>query len=170
MIWIKIIKKIIKLLHSDISPKQIALAAALGSIIGLTPISAMHNYFILLLILMLNVNIGAAFISMGLFKIIGFALDPLADALGYWLLVDLKNLDSLWTSLYNMPIVPFTRFNNTVVLGSLVISLILFVPIKIFAEKFIVYYRSNLQNKVENMKIVKLLKFSKIYKIYDKYR
>jgi uncharacterized protein (TIGR03546 family) len=169
MFWLKIFKSLVKVLHSEISPNQIAGGVALGSIIGLTPFNALHNIVILILIFILKVNIGAAFLSIALFGLVGLFTDPLAHQIGYFLLVKTTSLTSFWTHLYNMPIVPFTRFNNTVVLGSLVISIIFLIPVFLLSKKGIVAYRTHLRAKVENFKIVKLIKLSSFYSIYDKF-
>lgn len=170
MFWIKILKSLIKTLHSDVSPNQVAGGIALGSIIGLTPFNALHNYLVFFLILILQVNIGAAFLAIALFGLAGLALDPVADRIGYLLLVKADGLTGLWTYLYNLPLVPFTRFNNTVVLGSLVLSLVLLVPVYFLSKRMIVYYREHWRSTVEQWKIVKLFKLTSIYGIYDKYR
>ncbi len=168
MFWLKIIQKIIRLLHSEISPSEIAAGVAFGVILGLVPLSLVLGIFVFLLIFLLKVNIGAALFSALLFKLVAYFADPLADIFGYALLVDARLLAPFWSYLYNLPIVPFTRFNNTVVLGSILISIILFVPVYLLAKKFIIYYRTNLKTKVEKLKIVKVLKLTKIYGIYDK--
>jgi len=170
MLWTKTLKTAVQLLHSDISPNQIAGGAALGSIIGLSPHFSLQNLVIFFIILVLNVNIGAAFLAIGLFGLVGFLLDPVAHKVGYLLLVKADALTPLWTYLYNLPIVPFTRFYNTVVLGSLVIAVILFIPVFLLAKKLIVLYRTHWRSHVEQWKIMKLFKLTSIYNIYDKYK
>lgn len=168
MIALKLIKKFIKLLNSDASPTQIAFGFALGSIIGLTPFMSLHNLVIWILIFLLKVNVSGAFLGVAAFSIVGLATDPFADKVGYMVLAQMDSLQGLWTALYNMPIIPFTRFNNTIVMGSFVIALILFIPVVIFMKYFIVFYRTHLQQKLEKVKVFKLLKASKLYQWYDK--
>lgn len=170
MFWFKIIKSIVSFLHSDISPKQVSGGVALGSIIGLTPMASLHNYIVLFIILVTKINKSAALLSAALFALIAFLTDPLADSIGYTLLVKIDALTPLWTRLYNMPFVPFTRFNNTVVLGSLVISLALFLPVFFLTNKFIIYYRANLRLKVENSKVLKLFKLNSVFNLYNKFK
>lgn len=169
MFWIKLIKKLFKALNADASPSEIAGGVVLGAIIGLTPVFALHNLLVFILIIILRVNISAAVFSTVLFGIIGLGVDPLAHIIGEKLLLA-PGLNNLWTALYNMPVAPLTRFNNTVVLGSLIISLILLIPIFIFSKKFVVVYREKLQEKIQKFKIVKLLKASRIYKIYTRFK
>ena len=63
-----------------------------------------------------------------LFVPLGFMLDPVFHAIGLGLL-QAPSLRELWTSMYNTPLVPYTNFNNTIVLGSVVGWLALAVPI-----------------------------------------
>ena len=63
-----------------------------------------------------------------LFVPVGFLLDPVFHRIGASLL-QAPSLRPLWTAMYNTPLVPYTNFNNTVVLGSFVGWLVLAVPI-----------------------------------------
>jgi uncharacterized protein (TIGR03546 family) len=104
-----------------------------------------------------RVNLSSAFLGIALFAIIGFAIDPLLDKIGYVVLVNFDFLNSFYTWLYNLPIVPFTKFNNTVVMGSLITGIILIIPNGIIAKKMLVYYRQNYKDKVANLKIIKFI-------------
>ena len=53
MIFLKLIGKFISVLRSAASPNQIAWGFALGMIPGLTPINALHNLAVLILIIVL---------------------------------------------------------------------------------------------------------------------
>jgi uncharacterized protein (TIGR03546 family) len=125
---LKLIQSIIKTLHSEGTPGQVALGMALGSVLGLTPLMNVHNLIIFSLIVLLNVSFGGAMLGWALFVPIGFLLDPVFDRIGAGLL-GAASLRSLWTSWYNTPLVPYTNFNNSVVLGSVVGWLVLAVPI-----------------------------------------
>lgn len=167
MFWLKFLKKIITILHSEISPRQIAAGFALGAFMGLPPSNFVNYVVVFFFIMMLKVNVASAFLGAGVFALISVLTDPLADWLGYLLLVDFKFLKSFWTWLYNIPIVPFTRFNNTIMMGSFAIAVLIFIPSIVLVEKFVIYYRGHLQQKVEKWKIIKLFKLSKIYSLYD---
>ena len=170
MFFYNIIKTIIGILHSEISPNEVAFGAALGAFIGFAPYLTPQNVLIFLLIFLLKVNVGSATLSAGIFAVIAQFLDPVFDKIGYALLVKADSLTPFWTNLYNMPLVPFTKFYNTVVLGSFVVSVVLFIPIYIFAKWFLVYYRNNLQAKVQNWKIWKVFKLNAAINIFNKYQ
>ena len=122
---VKLLQSLVKALHSEGTPGQLAAGIALGSILGLTPLVSLHNAVIFALIVMLNVSFAGALLGWALFIPVGFLLDPLFDHIGHVLLLHMPALTPLWTAMYNMPVVPLTNFNNTVTLGSLVVSLVL---------------------------------------------
>lgn len=156
MFALKILKKIINLLQSDISPDQIAWGFALGAILGLVPGIFMKS-LLFIIIMIFRVNLSSAFLAAALFAIIGLTIDPLLDKIGYVVLVNFDFLNSFYTWLYNLPIVPFTKFNNTVVMGSLITGIVLIIPNGIIAKKMLVYYRQNYKDKVANLKIIKFI-------------
>lgn len=170
MFWIKLLKNIITILQSEISPTQVAWGFALGTIMGMTPFSALHSYFIFVLILMINVNISSATLAALIFSFVGLFFDPLSNKIGYYLLVSNQSLTPFWTMLYNMPIVPFTKFNNTVVLGSLVLSVMIFLPAYFASRKFIIVYRARWKDKVAKWKIMKLFKLTSIANTYTTFK
>jgi uncharacterized protein (TIGR03546 family) len=155
MFFVGFLKKIVKMLQTDISPNQIALGAAFGLFLGFIPSMLMKCVFFII-IMLFKVNIGSAFITAAIFLAVSGIVDPISDKIGYAVLTS-GALNPLWTALYNMPVVPFTKFNNTIVMGSIVTSIILFAPVFIGAKKFLVYYRANYKDKVAKWKIVKLI-------------
>jgi uncharacterized protein (TIGR03546 family) len=77
-------------------------------------------------------------------------------------------LAPLWTELYNTPVLPWTGFNNTVLLGGLIFGLVMFVPIYIYAKKGAVVYNERFKVKVMNSKLAKGLKGSWLMDWYFK--
>lgn len=169
MFPLQFIGKLIKILHSAATPSQIASGFILGMIMGLTPFWSLHNMLIILVIIILNVNIAMAIFGLAVFSMFAYLLDPLFNSFGYWLLVDLKFMHGFYTSMYSIPIIALSRFNNTVVMGSLVSSIILLIPVFIMAKKGVISYRSGVLQKIEKLKIVKIVKGSKFYGWYSKY-
>lgn len=168
MLWLQIIKGFIQVLRSGQTPRQVAGGFALGAIVGLMPFFTLQGLFLWLIIFALDVNLSAAFLAVALFSLFAYILDPLFHALGYFLLSDSAALHSFWTSLYNAPIAPLTRFNNTVVLGSLVAGLLLFLPVYFGMRRFVLAYRSHLHTKVERLKIYQVISKSTLVKWYNK--
>jgi uncharacterized protein (TIGR03546 family) len=170
MFGLEILVKIFKILRSDASPKQISAGVIIGMIIGLTPFWTLHNLILIVLVIILSVNIGSVLFSFIIFSAIGYLLDPLFHHLGYFLLVDIEALKGLWTTLYNLPVIALSRYNNTVVMGSLLVAIILTIPLFFLVKKGVIYYRENIDSKMQKWKIIRVIKGSKIYNLYEKFR
>lgn len=161
--------RFIRVLHSDRDPRQIALGFALGMVLGLTPIFSLHNLIVLLVILFFRVNIGAAIVSWLVFSGVAYAVDPLSHRFGLFLLTGVSALQGPWTTLYNAPIVPYTRFNNTIVMGSLILSLFALYPIYLGGRTMLVKYRETVIQRLSRWKIVQVVKASSLYRWYMRY-
>ncbi|MFQ3675299.1 MAG: TIGR03546 family protein [Endomicrobiia bacterium] len=153
-----LLKKLIKLLQSNISPNELAGGVVIGMFIGLTPFFSLINVIALIFAIILNVNFASVMFAIPVFSLIGLVTDFFADKIGYLLLVKIESLTPFWTKLYNMPIVPFTKFYNTVVLGNLVISIFIAIPVFLITKKLVVLYRTTLYQKIQNSKIYKWYK------------
>jgi uncharacterized protein (TIGR03546 family) len=163
---LKLIRSLFKTLHSDGSPTQLALGVALGAALGLTPIANAHNLLVILLLAVLNVSFAAGLLAWGVFVPVGFMLDPVFDRVGRWMLMDVPSLRSLWTTWDNVPGLALTNFNNTVVLGSVVVWLLLFLPIYFAAHFGVVRYRATIGERIKNSKYFKLMEASQLYNVY----
>lgn len=170
MFWLTLVKDIIKILRAGENPGQVAGGFALGSLLGLSPGFTLQEFLLWLVVLSLNVNIAAALLALTLFALIAYLFDPLIHQLGYYLLVQVEQLRPLWTSLYNAPVAPLTRFNNTVVMGSLAFGLLLFVPLYIGIKRFVIAYRTHIGQKVQKWKIYQVIKKSALIRWYDRVR
>ena len=166
MVLLKLLQSLVKALHSEGTLGQAAAGIALGSILGLTPLVNFHNLFVAALILLLNVSVPGALLGWALCTPLGFALDPLFDALGRRLLLDTPALTPLWTALANTPVVPLTNFNNTVVLGSLVVAALCFGPL-FFGSRWVVRrYRETLGERVKQSGFYRAVTASRLFGIY----
>jgi uncharacterized protein (TIGR03546 family) len=147
----------LNILNSNKDPKEIALGVTLGMFGGLLMIAPANILIVFLLLLLLRAHTGMFFLSVGIFKLIALGLDPAGDFIGYAVLTA-PFLTGVWTLLMKTPLVPFTGFNNTVIMGDFIIALLLLVPVWLFSFKGVSYYRKNLQSKVEKLGIIKALK------------
>jgi uncharacterized protein (TIGR03546 family) len=75
-------------------------------------------------------------------------LDPLAKELGAWMLVDMQWLRPVWSALYHMPLIAFTYFNNTVILGHIVIMLVVIAPLTLGLEKLLTKKQVSITNHI----------------------
>jgi len=163
MLFLRLIGKLARLLRSGESPASIAAGFVMGMMIGFLSFRTLFTPFIILLIIIFNVNISAAIFAAVLFRLIAYLIDPVLHSLGYLLLADFSVLRDTWTFLYNLPFFRHIRFNNTVVLGGLLIGLVLIYPVFIAVKRLLVAYRDRYQEKIRRWKIVQLLKGSKVF-------
>ena len=109
------------------SPRRLALGSAFGMVLGLLPKGNLLAVGISTVILATRVNLGTAMMAAAVFSLAGVFLDPFTHQLGWWLL-NWETLEPAWTFLYGLPLAPWTSFNNTVVLGSLVAGFVMAYP------------------------------------------
>jgi uncharacterized protein (TIGR03546 family) len=109
------------------TPRQLAFGFAMGMVLGLVPKDNLLAVAISMAILSVRVNIGSAMIAALLFSLVGAIADPLTHRIGEALLT-LEMLLPFWQGLYVLPLMPWTSFNNTVVLGSCFTGVVLFYP------------------------------------------
>jgi uncharacterized protein (TIGR03546 family) len=148
------VKSLIQALQGGSDPRHAAAGFALGAALGLVPKNSLFSVVFILIFFLLRVDKGMALASAMAFTPLAYALDGLAHSLGYGLLTA-HGLAPLWTWLYNLPIVPWTRFNNTVVMGNLVLGILLFVPLYLLSMRGILYYQANWSERVAKMRLVK---------------
>lgn len=167
-VLLKQIFAFLKLLNSDTDTHPLALGLALGLVLGFSPIFSLQGLFVLLLVFFFRIQLGAAFLSAFFFKFIAYLFDPVADKLGRSVL-ELEALRPLFVKLYNMPIIPFTRFNNSIVMGSAVIAFILVIPAFVIFKKLILKYRSTVVARFKGTKFWKAFTATSFYKWYVTY-
>lgn len=161
-----ILAKLLKALHSDAGPWSLAFGIAFGMMMGLTPLFSLHNLLVLFIVLFCRVNLSSFLLSLGLFSLFAYLLDPLMMNIGESLLSQ-QNLSAIWTAFYNTGVGRLSQFNNTLMMGSVVLSLILF-PLLVMVSKFLVInYRQHVLQWMEKWKVVQLIKGSRFYRIYQ---
>src|ERR1044071_1932167 len=97
MLILKLIQQLISALNSDGTPRQVAWGMALGAALGLTPLMNLHNLVLVAAAMLLNVPLPGFFLGWFAFVPLGFALDPLFNAVGSALLGS-SSLRPMWTS------------------------------------------------------------------------
>ena len=158
----------IKLLNSETGNISLALGMTCGFILGMTPVLSLHSLLIFLILFFFRIQIGAALVMAFFFKFIAFLLDPVFHAVGSQVL-EMESLRETFTNLYNMPIIPYTRFNNSIVMGSAVVTFILSPLVSLASQYFIVKYRELVVARFKSTKLWKAIEATKFYQWYYKY-
>jgi uncharacterized protein (TIGR03546 family) len=163
---LKTFAKFLKILNSDAAPGQISLGFAFAMIAGLTPLMSLHNLVVLFLVLVLRVNLSSFLLGLALFSGLAFALDPLFHRIGLAVLTA-PALEGLWTTLYNSTLWRLERFNNSIVMGSLVVSLALFAPLVLIGNRLVQKYRDHVLQWVMKTRLMQTFQASKLYDYYQ---
>jgi len=138
------------------APRWVALGAALGMTIGLMPKGNLCVAVLSVVLLATRANLLAAAVSTAVFSWVGAWTDPVAHRLGLALLTPAW-LKPYWAWLFELPLVPWTRLNNTVVLGSLVLGLFLFYPVYRLSKLGFARYRDRIVEKLQQYRAAKVL-------------
>jgi len=152
--FIRGIAKVLVAINSNQRAGEIASGMALGFLLALIPAGNLLWWLILILTLFLRINLAAELLALALFKLIVPLLDGLLHTVGHAIL-RAPPLQGLFTRLYNVPVVPFTRFNNSIVMGGFIAGLILWVPLYFLFRGLVRLYREKIRDKIANSKIVK---------------
>ena len=163
---LKLIAEFLKILNSETEPRQISLAICFSLIMGITPLYSLHNLFVLFLVFTLRVNIATFLLALPLIAGIGYIIDPVLHKIGMAVLTE-ASLEGTWTILYNNPVFRFERFNNSIVMGSLVFTIVMFVPCYFLSNYIVQRYRDNFLAWVEKTRLMKIFKASKLYGVYQ---
>ncbi len=158
----------LKLLNSDTGTNQLASGIACGLILGFAPAFSLQTLLVIALLFLFRIQIGAATIFGFFFSLIAWALDPVAHEIGA-LVLELPALAGLFTEMYNMPIVPLTRFYNSIVMGSAVISIVLFPFVFVLSRIMIEKYRATVVARFKQTKFWKAIQSTSFFKFYAKY-
>lgn len=159
---------LIKLLNSETGSNQISSGLAVGLILGFAPFFSIQTILVFLIALLFRIQLGAVFLSAFFFKLVAYLLDPAFDRVGE-LVLETESLRPFFTLLYNMPLVPLTRFNNTIAMGSMIVSVLL-VPFAFFYFRFLVAkYRQFVVVRFKGTKFFKALSATSLYKWYHSY-
>ena len=159
---------LLKLLNSDTGENQLAAGIACGLVLGMAPAFSLQTVFVIIILFFFRVQIGAALSSAFFFSIIAWTFDSLFDQVGQSILEE-SSLKALFTTLYNLPIVPFTRFYNSVVMGAMVVTLVAFIPVFFGSKVMISKYRQVVVERFKQTKFFKAIAATRFYKWYAKY-
>jgi len=154
---IKPIAKLIIALNGNLQKGQIAAGFCWGLLLGLIP--AGNAFWIVLFVIsfLFKHHHASKVLVMAILKLASGAFAPLLDMAG-WEILHIEALQPLFTQLYNMPFVPFTKFNNTLVAGGLVSGIVLMLPVFILVSLLVPVYRSKLLPKIRESKIIGVIK------------
>ncbi len=115
-------------LRANDAPHQIGLGVALGMMAGLLPKDNLLAMAVATAIVCIRCNLASAGLSAFVFSWVGLITDPVACLAGS-VILEAPQLQPLLAALYQLPLAPWTDFNNTAVTGNLLMGLLAAYPV-----------------------------------------
>jgi uncharacterized protein (TIGR03546 family) len=120
---VKLVRKAIRQLKSDLTPTQLAAGAFLGALAGLTP-AGLHWGLLLALAFLFNCSVGTFLLAFGVLKPVGLGLAPAAFRLGEALLGGgSPAAAAIVKTLAEAPVLAYLGYDRYVVAGAYAIAL-----------------------------------------------
>ena len=145
-----------KALVVDATPSQMAFGLAFGVLVGLVPKGNLLAIGLMMLLCSLRVNLGVGLATVFVTTWAGMLLDPITHRIGEFLLKN-ETLKPLWETMYDTALLPWTDFNNTVVLGSFVMGAGAFVTLYFLSRPIFGLLTPRLVTWAQRFRLVSLL-------------
>ncbi len=147
MLFLRILRKIFRILNSELTPTQVAVGFCFGVLAGLVPWGP-NTLFWLTIAFLINSSFSATLLAFALFRVLAWMLLPASYAVGN-LLLDQEALEPLWSALTHAPILAWLKLNHYAVLGSYALAF-LFSVFAFFAVRgFVRKYRDSFFQYIE---------------------
>jgi uncharacterized protein (TIGR03546 family) len=155
------LRLVAQILTANESPRQTAWGFALGMMVGLLPKGTLLAIMLAMLLCGLKVNRTAGLLGIGIFSWVGWLLDGFAHRLGAIVLL-WEPARGAFTWLYEAPLGPWIGWNNTVILGQLLIGLYLFYPAYRGAHVVATKYQPRVAAWLMKYKVIRWLRGAEI--------
>lgn len=150
---IRWIATVVVALNANSRAGEVAAGIAFAFLLALVPGGNLLWSLLFFLTFLLKVNLAAELLFLALLRLAAPLLDGLLDRLGHFLLT-LPALRGFFTALYNLPVLPLTRFNHTVVMGGLAAGLALWLPLFFAFRALVIAYRRRLRDRLAGSRLV----------------
>jgi uncharacterized protein (TIGR03546 family) len=151
---IKGIARLIVALNANTRPGEIAAGAAFGLLLALVPGGNLLWSVLFIPTFFLKINMAMELLLLGLLRLAAPLADPGLDAVGYAVL-SLAGLRGFFIAVQGLPLAPWTRFNDTVVMGGFLAGLLLWAPVFLLVRLLVTLYRRRLREKIAESKLAK---------------
>jgi uncharacterized protein (TIGR03546 family) len=151
---IKMIVRALVALNSNVKREQIAAGFAFGLLFALLPAGNLLWLALFVATFFFKVNYALQVLVALVLSPFRLLLGSALDSLG-WAILNAPLLRAPFTALYNAPIAPLTRFNNTMVMGGLAAGLVLWLPAFFAMRAFVSLYRTKLAPRIADSKLYK---------------
>ena len=147
---------LLRAFNANIKPSQIANSFCIGLILGFMPKNNLLWFILVIFFAFVRINKPGYFIMMIIASCLSVLADPLFDKIGYAVLT-FEPMQTFYAALLDIPFVAFTKFNNTIVCGSLVCGIISYIPLYVIMFFIIKAWRKWIAPKFNDSKILKTI-------------
>jgi uncharacterized protein (TIGR03546 family) len=137
---------------SEATPNRIGAAVALGALIGLLPKGNLIAIALVVVLFAIRVNLAAGVMSIAIVSWLAWLIDPVTHRIGE-VILNVKLWGPICARLYSLPLVPWTAFNNTVVVGALVVGLIQWLPTYLATRALVRTYLPDLSRRLQDISV-----------------
>lgn len=148
--------KIFQAFNANTKRSEIANAFCIGVMLGLVPKNNVLWYVLFIVFFFVRIHKGMYVISMLLASLVAPLGDALFDKIGYAILTFPK-LENFFSFLLDVPFVGFTKFNNSIVMGSFAFSLVAYIPFFILMMILVKLWRQKIAGNLKNTALAKAL-------------
>jgi len=138
------------------SPHELALGVAFGVVIGLMPKDSAFPWLIGLVLLLSRGNLLCGILATIVASIFSTSLDGIFDRMGLSLL-SLEFMQARYAAWMEISWMAWTRFNNTVVAGSLFFGLLASLPVYLLSQVFFRVWGITIIERIMDIKLIRIL-------------
>ncbi|MGC6368076.1 MAG: TIGR03546 family protein [Candidatus Marinamargulisbacteria bacterium] len=153
-----IIKKLIKFLNSNESISNIAFSSTLALIFALLPFNAILHFIGIIGLIVFNGNFFVFLFFTPIFELFSNVFYPFFDHLGNWFLT-IQSFQSVYKSIYELPFINLIDWNNSIMMGGLLFSIIIAIPVYYLHKVSLTKYRKLIMPIIERSKLRHIFKF-----------
>ena len=154
--FVKWIAALIVAINANNRAGEVAAGISFALLLALIPGGNLLWTVLFIITFLLKINLAGELLFLALFKLLAPLTDGLLHRLGAWML-NQPFLQDPFTAAYNLPLLPLSRFNNTIVMGGLIAGLLLWIPVFFLFRQLVILYRRRLRDKIAGSKLVKAL-------------
>ena len=139
------ILKLIRLLNKNISDSFLVKGFLLGFFISLTPENIILDVLLVFLMFLFALPITAVILGVFLAPLFFSLLDPFFLYVGHLILFDISLFYPFWQYALELPFFVLLGFNNTLMIGAIIVSIFLSIPLYLslmfFLNRYISYFK-----------------------------
>ena len=150
------LRLLFKALVIESTPTQMSYGLALGVLLGVVPKGNLLAIVLGFCVAATRVNLAIAACAAVALTFMSSWFDSTFDQIGVYVLGH-PSLQGFWEAVYDTPMMPWTDFNNSIVMGSLLCGLAIIWPVHRISRPVFQKYSEKLSRHIRHWWIVKVL-------------